>query len=263
MVIPEKGSILSVVKETHDAKTFRVRVPHPFRCLPGQFAEISVFGFGEAPFSFSSLPSLLGADGEFEITVKKVGSVSSALHHLGVGGAVGVRGPFGKGYPLDEFEGKELVIVGGGIGLAPLKPLIEIFMKKLPVKLFYGARTPDDIVFGREMERWAGAGVKCNVTVDKGGSGWKGAVGVVTRLIDDSSFDPANSVVAICGPPVMIRFSILSLQKKGFSDSKIWVSLERKMQCGMGKCGHCAVSGRYVCMDGPVFRFDEAKQLID
>lgn len=263
MVFPEEGTIVAVRRETHDVKTFRIRMQRPFPCTPGQFAEISVFGFGEAPFSFSSIPSLLEIDNEFEITVKKVGSVSSALHNLVVGDTVGVRGPFGKGYPLGEFEGKEIVIIGGGIGLAPLKPLIEIFMKKTEVKLFYGARTPDDIVFRKRIDSWRKEGVELNVTVDKGNERWKGAVGVVTTLIDGSSFKSEKSVVALCGPPVMIRFCIISLQKKGFPEDRIWMSLERKMQCGMGKCGHCAVNGKYICTDGPVFRLDEAKQLID
>jgi len=261
---PEIGRIRKIKKETRDARTFRIELENKelrdnFYFQPGEFVLISVFGIGEAPFSISSSPFKK----YFEITVRKVGNVTGALFNLKEGNYIGVRGPYGRGFPMDEFEGKNLILIAGGCGLAPLKSVIEYILEKREkygkLALLYGAKTLASILYKREIKKWKRI-FDVYLIVEKKEKNWKGDVGVVTRLIDKIE-DFKNSVFCICGPEQMISEVINSLKKKKVNHANIFVSLERKMQCGLGLCCHCNINHLYVCKDGPVFRYSELENL--
>ena len=262
--IPNIAVIQGVREETPDTRTFRLKLREgEFTFTPGQFIELSVLGYGEAPFSVTSSP--LNRE-YFEITVRKVGILTSALFKLGKGAMVGVRGPFGRGWPIEEMKGMNVLMIGGGIGIAPLKPVIEYILANRKdygeVILLYGARTPSDIVYKRELEEWKNT-IDVHLTVDRGDEKWKGRVGVVTVLFDEIEVDPKETYSIQCGPPIMMHFVTKKLVELGFSGDRIFLSLERLMKCGMGFCGHCTVSGRYVCKEGPVFSYSEIKNFIE
>jgi len=264
---PNIGTIKKIRKETKDTKTFQIELKNRvlmehFHFDPGEFVLTTIFGVGEAPFSISSSPL---NKNYFEITVRKTGNVTNALFNLKEGSKIGVRGPYGKGYPVDEFENTNIILVSGGCGIAPLKSLIEYVMQKRRcykrLTLLYGAKTPQDIIYSSEIPKWKKTkNFDIYLTVDKGGKSWKGEVGVVTKLISKiKNFE--NSVVCICGPSIMMKFTISELKKRGVEDEDIFVSLERKMQCGLGVCCHCNINDVYVCRDGPVFRYLDIKEL--
>jgi sulfhydrogenase subunit gamma (sulfur reductase) len=267
LFFPRLAVIDDVRDETPDTKTYRLRYREggglDFR--PGQFLELSVFGFGEAPFCLASSPTRRDA---VETTVRRVGSLTNALHGLGPGDEVGLRGPFGNGFDVAAAEGKDLLFVGGGIGLPPLRGLIwnvlderERFRR---VTILYGARTPDDLVYKDELRLWAERGdVELRVTVDKASTGWDGHVGVVPTLFERVALRPASTVAYVCGPPVMIRFVVQDLLMRGFAEDAIVSTLERMMQCGVGKCNHCAIGHRTVCRDGPVFTYRQMRELVE
>ena len=217
------------------------------------------FGVGEVPISISgdpAQPKLLVH------TIRAVGAVTRALQKLGKGDVVGVRGPYGRPWPVDHAQGHDLVIVAGGIGLAPLRPAIDHVLQHRAlygrVVLLCGARTPKDVLFEKELRAWRGRfDVDVAVTVDRATSEWQGAVGVVTKLIDRSPFDPQSTMAFVCGPEVMIRFTAIAFAARGVEGSSIYVSMERNMKCGVGLCGHCQFGPHFVCVDGPVFRYDE------
>lgn len=266
--IPNLTLIESIKEETPNIRTFRLRLidedlREKFDFKPGQFIELSVFGYGEAPFSISSPPHIKG---RFEVTIRKTGVVTSALFSLEEGSVVGIRGPFGRGWPLEEIKGKNLIIIGGGIGIAPLKPVIECIIKDRNkygnVILLYGARTPKDIVYKEELSLWSNY-IDVHLTVDKPGPEWRGKVGVVTTLFDYIKVDPENTYAFQCGPPIMMHFVTKKLLELGIASDKIFLSLERLMKCGMGFCGHCSIGGKYVCRDGPVFSFQEVKGFLE
>jgi NAD(P)H-flavin reductase len=240
---------LSLVPENGDAK---------IAFLPGQFNMLYVFGVGEVPISISGDP----ADSSvLEHTTRSVGMVTKAMGTLKSGGLLGVRGPFGSHWPLTEEDGRDIVIVSGGIGLAPLRPVLYHLMAQREryrkIVLLYGARTPDDILYKRELERWRGKfDLEVQVTVDRAASGWRGNVGVVTPLVARAPFDPSNTIALLCGPEVMMRFAVMELQKRGVRTDRIFLSMERNMKCGIGYCGHCQYGPAFVCKDGPIFRFD-------
>ena len=229
---------------------------------PGQFAFISALGIGEAPFGFASTPS---RGDTLEFGIAKVGSVTSALHSLEVGEIVGVRGPLGNGFPMDEMRGKNVIVMGGGIGGAPLRPVI---MHILDHRRDYGhliilwaARNPSLLVFTDEYETWRSTNdTELHVTVDKGDEDWivaGGHEGLITELLESMAPSPDNAVTITCGPPVMIHYVTLMLSELGFSPDQMWTTLEARMHCGIGKCGRCNLGEKLVCMDGPVFRQDE------
>jgi NAD(P)H-flavin reductase len=226
--------------------------------LPGQFNMLYVFGVGEAPISISGHP----AKPEVLVhTVRAVGSVTRAMQKLTKGQTVGVRGPFGTAWPVEQAQGHDIVIVAGGIGLAPLRPVLyHVLLHRGQygrVVLLYGARTPRDLLFARELREWRSRfDMEVEVTVDRATAEWQGSVGVVTRLIGRSPFDPASAVAFVCGPEVMIRFTIMALQGRGVTDPNIFLSMERNMKCAIGLCGHCQFGNAFVCKDGPVFRYD-------
>ena len=230
---------------------------------PGQFVELSIFGIGEAPISISSSPTKKGS---FELAVRNVGNVTNALHNLDIGATVGIRGPFGNGFPVDNLKGKDIVIVAGGIGLFPLRSLINYILDKRSefgrLIILSGSRTPQERMFVNELEKWhKREDVELLETVDEGDEEWTGHVGVVTTLSSEVHIDPEKIFAVVVGPPVMYKFVVAECHKKGIPDERIIMSLERRMKCGIGKCGHCQINGVYVCQEGPVFTYAEVKKL--
>lgn len=229
---------------------------------PGQFNMLYVFGLGEIPISISGDP----AEPERLVhTTRAVGTVTRRMATLHEGDVIGVRGPFGTHWPLEELKGKDIVIVAGGIGLAPLRPaLYELVMKRGDyerVVLLYGARTPEDMLYRAELERWRSRfDLEVYVTVDRATGDWHGNVGLVTALIPRAPFEPRNAAALLCGPEVMMRYAVQALQKRGVGAAQTWLSLERNMKCGMAMCGHCQFGPHIVCRDGPVFRMDRIQR---
>jgi NAD(P)H-flavin reductase len=234
----------------------------PFR--PGQFNMLTVFGVGEVPISLSGDPA---APGRLVHTIRAVGPVSAALARLKPGAPLGLRGPFGIGWPMEEAAGRDVVIVAGGLGLAPLRPAIYRLLAERQrygrLTLLYGARSPAEILFRRELESWRRRlDIAIEVTVDHAAGDWHGNVGVVPALIPRAAFDPENAVALVCGPEVMMRYAIAALGDAGLATDAIHLSMERNMKCAIGLCGHCQFARVFVCRDGPVFRFDRVRDLL-
>lgn len=234
-----------------------------FNYTPGQFNMLTAFGVGEAAISMSGDP----ASGPLIHTIRAVGPVSRALTELGPGDPIGVRGPFGVGWPMAPAAGKDVVFVAGGLGLAPLRPAIYRVLAERErygqVTLLFGARRPEDILFRHEVEAWrARLDIEVDVTVDHAPSNWRGHVGVVTTLISRLELDPAKTLAMVCGPEVMMRFVALALADRGVAESDIYLSMERNMKCAIGHCGHCQLGPTFICRDGPVFTFERLKRLM-
>ncbi len=246
-------------RETADTFTLEIEpAGEPMDFTAGQFNMLYAFGVGEAPVSISSDPLKRGS---LLHTLRIVGAVTRALGRLRPGDALGVRGPFGTGWPMDRLAGRDVVFVAGGIGLAPLRGAIYRIASQREkygnVVLLYGTRTPADILFRKELRGWESASkVSVLVTVDRAVGAWKGSVGVVTRLISHAPFSPDNAVALICGPEVMMRFTAAELERRGVSPGSIFVSMERNMKCAVGFCGHCQLGPEFICKDGPVFPWD-------
>lgn len=257
--IPINSKVEKVFRETKDTKT--LRVSYPSNHAPGQFVQVSVLGKGEAPISICS-----HSPDHLELCVRDVGEVTHALQDVKEKDVIGIRGPYGSGYPMDEFAGKKLLIVGGGSGVAPLRGIIKYIEQNAgnyeDVTIMLGFRNPDELLFRRDLDKWDDM-FNLKLTCDKKLPGWKGNVGLITELLEKSKPSPENTVAFLCGPPIMIKFVLKSLKNLGFEDRQIWLSLERRMKCGVGKCGHCTISSKYVCKDGPVFNYTEAKKLTD
>ncbi len=259
---PRPCPVLRTCKETGDTFTLEIGAKG-FSFRPGQFNMLYVFGIGEVPISLSGDPR----DRDVAVhTVRAVGAVTRALVKAGRGKTVGVRGPFGNPWPVEEARGKDVVIVAGGIGLAPLRPVLyHVFRHREAygkVSLLYGSRTPEEVLYRKQLERWRSKlDVDIHVTVDRAPVAWRGNVGVVVGLLSKTHFDPANTLAMICGPEIMIRFTAAELRKRGMSAEGIYVSMERNMKCGIGLCGHCQAGPHFVCKDGPVFRFDRVAPL--
>jgi len=265
LYLPMKASITRAEQLTELEKFFEIRLANnnPLQFTPGQFVEVSVFGYGEAPISISSPPTKV--DG-FELCVRKVGKLTEALHRLEAGDTVGIRGPFGKGFDTEVLKGKDLLIIGGGIGIVPLRSLINYVIEYKQdygkIIILYGAKSPSELLFKDELEEWgAEHGVNLKITVDHGNESWKGSTGVITTLIPPLELDTENTATLVVGPPIMYKFVILSLAAKKIPEENIYLSLERRMKCGVGKCGHCQMNNIYVCQDGPVFRYKDIKDL--
>ncbi|MBG0774879.1 MAG: FAD/NAD(P)-binding protein [Desulfovibrionaceae bacterium] len=258
--LPQPGTIIDVVEETPAIKTFRVVLDDPeamldFRFLPGQVAQLSVFGAGEATFVINSPPTRMEY---LQFTVLRTGEVTARLHALGVGDHVGVRGPLGNHFPVAQLRGRDLLFVGGGIGMAPLRTLLLYVLDNRAdfghLALLYGARTPQDFCFGEELATW-GARRDIDVvrTVDAPAEGWDGRVGLVPHVLEELRPTAEGCTAVTCGPPVMIRFTVQALEKLGFGPERIVTTLERRMKCGVGLCGRCNIGSVLVCRDGPVF----------
>ena len=231
---------------------------------PGQFVMVSVMGVGEAPISITSSPSR--SNGNFELCVRRVGDVTNALHNMQAGDRVGVRGPFGHGFPIEKMRGKDVLFAPGGLGLAPLRSLINQVLDERGsferVVILYGAKRPEELLFRDELDEWvARDDVECHITVDRGDETWDGHVGVITTLFGPIAVDPRNTVAVTCGPPIMYRFVLMELLGKGIPETQIYLSLERRMKCGVGKCGHCQINDLYCCQEGPVFTYAQIKNV--
>jgi NAD(P)H-flavin reductase len=258
---PEPFEVRHVTKETGDTFTLTLApvAGAPFRPFaPGQFNMLYVFGVGEVPISISGDP----AKPEILVhTIRSVGATTRAMQKLQRGDWVGVRGPFGTAWPVDQAHGHDVVLIAGGIGLAPIRPaLYHVLLHRGlygRVVLLYGARTPRDMLYPKELREWRGRfDVVVDVTVDRATMEWQGSVGVVTKMVQRSPFDPQSAMAFICGPEVMIRYAAQALEQRGTSGASIFVSMERNMKCAVGVCGHCQFGPWFVCKDGPVFRYD-------
>lgn len=261
---PNPFRIQRVQKETHDTFTVELKPVNGtgnVSFAAGQFNMLYVFGVGEAPISISGDPA---NPQMLKHTVREVGIVTRAMRKLKQGEVLGVRGPFGSYWPVEKAIGKDVVIVAGGIGLAPLRPVLYQLISQRDqygkVALLYGARTPEDILYKHDLEQWRGRfDIEVKVTVDNAAGNWRGDVGVVTTLIRRALFDPSRTIAMICGPEVMMRFTIAELQSCGVGNENIFISMERNMRCGIGFCGHCQFGPVFVCKDGPVFNYDGIK----
>jgi sulfite reductase subunit B len=264
--LPSLARIAEIRPMTKLEKLFRLELPGGMSLghRPGQFVEVSVLGVGEAPISISSSPSR--SNGSFELCVRRAGDLTSVLHGLEPGAFVGIRGPFGRGFPYEKFRGKDLLLVLGGLGLPPARSLINQVVDNRAnygrVILLYGAKHPSEFLFTDEVEDWRErCGVEVHQSVDRPDEAWKGNVGVVTTLFPKIEIYARNTVAVTIGPPVMYRFVLMELLGKGIADGNIWMSLERRMKCGVGKCGHCQINHLYTCQSGPVFSYAEIKHL--
>jgi len=255
------STIEDVIEETPLIKTFVVRPEEEVTFATGQFVEVTVPGIGESPFTPSSNPAVKD---KMEITIMNAGRVTKLLHDMKPKVTVGLRGPLGKGYPLNTFKNKDILIVGGGVGLAPLRSLLFALFNEIgnfnKIVVRYGAKTPNDIVYKRSIPEWSKMDkVDFKVTVDRGDDTWKGNVGLITTVLDNLPVDVNNSVAIVCGPPIMMKFVTLKLLDTGHKPKDIYLSMEKNMSCGIGKCGHCRIDKFHVCQDGPVLTYEELK----
>jgi NAD(P)H-flavin reductase len=263
---PAAFRVVDKHRETGDTWTLRLEpagASAPGGFAAGQFAMLYAFGVGEAPISISGV----GDDGAVVHTVRAVGAVTQAICAAQPGDTLGVRGPFGTLWPLPEAEGCDVILVAGGIGLAPLRPVIHQLIAHRErygaVSILYGGRSPAELLYGHELEHWRGRfDIDVDVTVDVADAGWRGRVGVVTRLIPRAVFEPGRAVAMMCGPEVMMRFAAVALEDHGVTKDRIWLSLERSMMCATGHCGHCQLGPLFICKDGPVLRRDVVEPLM-
>ncbi|QGG47806.1 Oxidoreductase FAD/NAD(P)-binding protein [Heliorestis convoluta] len=266
-LVPMKAKVTKIIEETPDVKTFYIskeengQMVVPFHTEPGQLAMLSLPGVGEAMFSATDAPDHL------QLSIKKVGMLTNELHEIVPGQTVGIRGPYGNGFPMERIKGKNVLFIGGGIGLAPVRTAVRYCVDHRDdygkLHLIYGSRSPADLVFQYDLfETWPALGdFKVSVTVDRGDDSWKGNVGFVPAYLEELKPDPDNSVCIICGPPIMIKFTLGILDKLGFTAENVITTLEMRMKCGIGKCGRCNIGSCFVCLDGPVFSLAEMKKM--
>lgn len=261
----KKGKILRTKKMTELEKFFEIALPNgeSLDHLPGQFVQVCLPTIGETTISISSSPTKRRS---FDLCVRNAGKVTAAMHKLESGDDIGIRGPFGNGFPIRILEGNDILIVAGGLGIVPLRSLINYVMDNRrdfgKVNILLGCRTPKDMLFGDEIDSWNHRlDVNFDCTVDSGSTEWTGNVGLITSLIPGVTLDPNRTFAVVCGPPIMYKFVIVKLLEKMIPERQIIVSLERHMKCGMGKCGHCQIHKYYCCQDGPVFTYDKIKNL--
>ena len=268
-LIPQIGIVTDIRQDTPDVKTFRVNAPGGGKCfehMPGQCAMLSIPGVGEAMFSITSSPT----NKEFmEFSIKRCGQLTEWLHQMEVGQAVTIRGPYGRNFPVeDELKGKDLLFIAGGIGLAPLRSVIDYCLANRAnygkIDIVYGSRSADDLVdYDQICNDWMKAeNVNVHLTIDRPQEGWEGHVGFVPAYVKELNFD-TNKTALLCGPPIMIKFTLASLQEMGYDKTQVYTTMELRMKCGIGKCGRCNIGSKYVCKDGPVFRCDELDELPD
>jgi len=268
--VPYLATLKTSTHLTPDTKLLSVELRDPeirasFDYKPGQFALLSAFGEGEAPFGIVSLPQ---QGDNLEFAVRRLGTVTRALHELESGDTLGVRGPFGNFFPLGNYVGRHLLIIGGGIGMAPLRPVINWILQQRDnygdLLIINGARTPQDLVFQAEFQAWMESPrTKLELTVDRGDESWKGRVALIPDALKELAPSPDNALAIICGPPIMIRYTLAVLRNSGFKDTQIVTTLEAKMKCGLGKCARCNLGDKYVCQDGPVFTLEQISQFLE
>ena len=267
VLIPQLGIVTDIRQDTPDVKTFRVNAPGGGKCfehMPGQCAMLSIPGVGEAMFSITSSPT----NKEFmEFSIKRCGQLTDWLHQMEVGQTVTIRGPYGRNFPVeDELKGKDLLFIAGGIGLAPLRSVIDYCLANRAnygkIDIVYGSRSADDLVdYDQICNDWMNAeNVNVHLTIDRPQEGWDGHVGFVPAYVKELNFD-TNKTALLCGPPIMIKFTLASLQEMGYDKTQVYTTMELRMQCGIGKCGRCNIGSKYVCKDGPVFRCDQLDEL--
>ena len=266
--VPEIATITKIQQMSPTEKLFDIKIDNPVRqkafdFLPGQFIELTVFGLGEAPFSIPSSPN---NKDYFQLCIRDAGNVSGALHRMQTGDKIGIRGPFGKGYfPYDRMKGKDIIIVAGGLGLAPVMSLIYAILEDREsykrIVIIYGSINPENILFKKDIEDWKKRDdIELCLTVDNPDEAWQGEVGVCTNLIPGINCD-SDSYAVVCGPPIMYKFVVSEFEKKCIKPENIFLSLERRMECGVGKCNHCHVGNKLSCIDGPVFSLWEIRNL--
>ncbi|MCL5266829.1 MAG: FAD/NAD(P)-binding protein [Bacteroidetes bacterium] len=268
-MVPCLATVRRIVWETDDTFTLLIDTAQmngsPYSFKPGQFNMIYAFGTGESAISISSDP---GKPGMLAHTIHRVGSVTSALSRLKRGSLIGLRGPYGTAWPLEEAAGKDICIAAGGIGLAPLRPIIYSLIRKRDlygrIVILYGARSPLDLLYRVELEQWNKLpNTEVIITVDRGDSTWKGHIGVVTNLFSYIKLDSESTIAMVCGPEVMMKYTVEELQRRGLSQDQIYISMERNMKCGVGLCGHCQFGPKFICKDGPVFRLPDVYYLLE
>ncbi len=264
---PMEGTIIRAEQMTEQEKFFEIELEggKELGSLPGQFVQFSIFGIGEAPISISSSPTKKKKE-SFEVCVRNVGMFTNAMHKLDVGDKIGVRGPFGRPFPVDELKGNDLILVAGGLGIVPLRSFINFVIDRRrdfgDVSILLGCKEPKDRLFTNEIDEWNRmTDINYSCTVDKADPDWQGNVGVITTLIPGVDIDINRTYAVVVGPPIMYKFVVAELLKKGLPGKQIILSLERRMKCGLGKCGHCQINDKYVCQDGPTFTYDELKGL--
>jgi len=261
---------ITTENEVNDIKTFELVFQDPeamkkfkYRC--GQFAEISVFGAGECPLGIASSPM---DEGYIQFTIKKVGVVTTALHNCEEGTVIGVRGPYGNGFPLERMEGRNVVIVGGGFAFTTLRSLTKFILHEVnrdrfrDLTVIYGARNPGELAYKYDLEAWGKRDdINLNVTIDRAVPGWTGLVGFVPAVLKETAPSSENAIAIVCGPPIMIKFTMPVLNELGFPPEEVFLSLEMRMKCGIGKCGRCNIGDKFVCKDGPVFAYKELEMM--
>ncbi len=272
--IPKITTIKNIISENavNDIKTFELVFDKSedyksFNYVPGQFSELSVFGKGECPIGIASSPT---EEGSVKFTVKRMGMVTTTLHDMEVGNKVGIRGPLGNGWPVEEMKGKNIIIIGGGFAFSTLRSLTEYILDENHrddygnLSVIYGNRNPGELLYQKEINRWQKRDdIKIVLTIDQKAEGWVHKVGYVAPIVREVGPSPDNALTCVCGPPIMIKTTVDVLEELNFNDDQILNSLEMRMKCGIGKCGRCNVGDKYVCIDGPVFSLAELKELPD
>lgn len=266
--LPELATVLEVIEESPLIKSIRVKFDSQkawdsFSYQPGQVGQVSVFGVGESTFVINSPPS---QKDYLQFSVMRTGEVTSAIHKLKAGDKVGVRGPLGNHFPYEEWKGKNIFFVGGGIGMAPLRTIMLHLLENAKdygsIGLLYGAKSPTDMAFQSDLPSWLNHPVlKTTLTIDNPAEGWEHEVGLLPNVLKEIGPKPENTIAALCGPPIMIKFTLQALKELGFQDEQIYTTLERRMKCGIGICGRCNIGGKYVCLDGPVFTNKQLSEL--
>lgn len=266
--LPEIGTVITVIDETPNIKSLQVVLNDQermksFRFEPGQVAQLSVFGAGEATFVINSPPTRMEY---LQFSVMKAGEVTEKIHQLKEGDPLGVRGPLGNWFPYDQMKGKDIYFIGGGIGMAPLRTLLLFMLDNRKdygaITLLYGARSPQDLCYKEELKEWEGRDdMKVILTVDREFPEWDKRVGLVPNVLKELAPSPDGKFAITCGPPIMIRFTLQALAELGYKDEQVITTLERRMKCGIGLCGRCNIGTKYVCVDGPVFSLAQLKEL--
>ena len=261
--LPQLATVQEIIQETANIRTLRVSLDDKekmseFSFRPGQVGQLSVFGAGESTFVINSPPT---RKDYLQFSVMRVGEVTQRIHQLNAGDQIGLRAPLGKGFQYEDMKGHDILFIGGGIGMAPLRTLLLFMIDNRrdygDIMVLYGARSPQDLCYTYEFQEWKAGGVNLVLTVDSEFPGWKERVGFVPTVLSEESPSPHNRIAVVCGPPIMIKFVLFGLKELGFEDRQILTTLEKRMKCGIGICGRCNIGSQYVCLDGPVFSYEQ------